>query len=301
MTSSTPFKDRLKRFLRSLPLVRGRNIRSIVYAPPGDSGGVKSLYLVCDWLNRRGRSAIAPFDGNHLVTWFAHNCRIFDRDYTPQVVVYPEIFQPRHGARVFHICFALGRFKPIEPHADLVVVKSSGMFDWVKQQQPQLPIKIIRSSITRSIFEYDGRPKKEIICYMTRAHKSPETAALLRERYGDKIVEIVGKTETEVAEILKSAKVFVWRGYETEGSPRPPKEALVAGCVVVGLAKDLRADQDVDFGVKCRDVKELLQKAGEALQMPVPSPAERAVVRDAEDEARDWLAMMKTLKLPPRR
>jgi glycosyltransferase involved in cell wall biosynthesis len=226
---------------------------------------------------------------------------MFDKSYTPQVVVYPEIFQPQHSAQVFHICFALGRFKPIEPHADLVVVKSSGMFDWVKQQQPQLRVKLIRGGVNRNIFDYDGRPKREIICHMTRPHKNPETAALLRERYGDKVVEIVGKSETETAEILKSAKVFVWRGFETEGFGRPPREALAAGCVVVGLAKDLSAEQDINFGMKCRDVDELLQKAGEALQMPIPSPAERAVVRDSEDEARDWFALMKTLKLPPRR
>ena len=123
----------------------------------------------------------------------------------------------------------------------------------------------------------------------------------MREHYGDKVVEIVGKTESEVAEILKSAKVFVWRGFETEASPRPPKEVLVAGCVVVGLEKDLCKEQDIDFGVKCRDVDELLRMAGEALRMPIPSPAERAVVRDSESEARGWVALMKTLNLPPRR
>ena len=60
-------------------------------------------------------------------------------------------------------------------------------------------------------------------------------------------------------------------------------------------------EQDIDFGIKCRDEEELLQKAGEALQMPIPSVAERAIVRDSADEARDWLALMKTLNLRPRR
>ena len=114
-------------------------------------------------------------------------------------------------------------------------------------------------------------------------------------------MEIVGKTETEVAEILKSAKVFVWRGCEEEGAQRPPREALVAGCVVVGLAKDLCAARECDFGVRCRDEEELLVQAGAALQMPIPSVAERAIIRDSEDEARDWCALMKTLNLRPRR
>ena len=57
------------------------------------------------------------------------------------------------------------------------------MVDWVKQQNPKLRTVLIEPSIHRSIFEYDGRPKREQICYMTRAHKFPETAGLLRERY----------------------------------------------------------------------------------------------------------------------
>jgi len=55
----------------------------------------------------------------------------------------------------------------------------------------------------------------------------------MRERYGDRVVEIISRPKPEVAELLKSAKVFVCRGDDKEGSPRPPKEALVAGCVVV--------------------------------------------------------------------
>lgn len=32
--------------------------------------------------------------------------------------------------------------------------------------------------------------------------------------------------------------IFVWRGNANEGSPRPPKEALVAGSIVVGLESE---------------------------------------------------------------
>ena len=164
---------RLKRFLRTT--VTGKNIHSVICAPPGDIGGVKSLYHLCDWLDDCGHSSIIPFDGDHLVSWFAHDCKIFDETYTPQVLVYPEIFQPRFASSIFHICFALGRFKPISSHADLVVVKSPGMRDWVKQQLPETPVKLIRAGIMRAIFEYDGRPKRDLICYMTRSHKSPES------------------------------------------------------------------------------------------------------------------------------
>ena len=127
---------------------------------------------------------------------------------------------------------------------------------------------------------------------MTRRHKHPETAELLRQRYGEKFVEIIGYSEAEVAEALKNARVFVWRGNDQEGSPRPPKEALVAGCIVVGLESDLHQDYLTDFGIKCANVDELIEMAGEALKMPLPTEAERAVVRDKSEEMRDWLAVI---------
>ena len=109
---------------------------------------------------------------------------------------------------------------------------------------------------------------------------------------GDKVVEIAGRTEAEVAELLRDARVFVWRGAEKEGSPRPPKEALVAGCVVVGLDVELHAGYAIDFGLRCADVDELVRMAGEALKMPIPTVAERAVVRDKAAEEEDWRKLM---------
>src|SRR5579872_7349102 len=111
-------------------------VYSVVYAPPGDSGGVKSLYSVCGWLNELGRSTIAPFDGPGLVSWFAHNCRLYDKTYQPDVVIYPEVHQPRLDARKIHVCFALGKYAPVQSHADLVVCKSLDILDWVKGQEP---------------------------------------------------------------------------------------------------------------------------------------------------------------------
>src|SRR5579872_2354738 len=288
---SSPWQ-RLRRYWR-----KKWNIESLVYAPPGDSGGVKSLYTVCDWLKALGKSTIAPFDGPGLVSWFTHSCELYDCSYRPDVIIYPEIYQPHLEPGQFHICYALGKYKPIEPHADLVVCKSADMMDWVKGQQPNLPAVLIQPSIERSIFEYDGRPKRDLICYMTRPHKYPETAALLRDHYGSKLVEIVNQPEAAVAETLKSAKVFVWRGNDKEGSPRPPKEALVAGCVVVGLESDLNERLHTNFGVKCATVDELIRKAGEALAMPLPTPTERAVVRDSRDEKRDWIRLLKSRKV----
>jgi hypothetical protein len=210
-------------------------------------------------------------------------------------MIYPEIYQAHYDLIKYHICFALGKYAPIEPHADLVVCKSPAIVSWVKQQHQEMPTALITPSIDRSIFEYDGRPKKNQICYMTRPHKHPEIAQRLRQRYGDKLMEIVDFTETEVAEALKDARVFVWVGNDKEGSPRPPKEALVAGCVVVGLKSDLHQDYHIDFGVKCSSMDELIEMAGESLTLPLPSLEERAVIRDKKEEMKDWLALINSL------
>src|SRR5438309_5740539 len=132
---------------------------------------------------------------------------------------------------------------------------------------------------------------------MTRPDKHPETAILLRDAYGDSVKEIVNLSEADVAETLKDAKVFVWRGYITEGSPRPPKEALVAGCTVVGLESELNERHHTNFGVRCSTVDELIKMAGESLKMPVPTEQERSVVRDSTEEKQDWLTLLKGLDL----
>lgn len=265
----------------------GQTIDSVVFAPPFRSGGVKSLYAVCEWLSELGRCTVKSFREPRLADWFAHRCRLYDYSYVPDVLVYPEIYQP-HFAGKTHVCFALGKHAGVEPHADLVVCKSREILDWVADALPGAPTLLVEPSIKRAVFEYDGRPKKDLICYMTRPHKHPETARLLRDAYGEKVFEIVNLGETQVAEALRDAKVFVWRGDEREGSPRPPKEALVAGCVVVGLEQDLNERYHTDFGVRCSSVEELITKAGEALKMPAPAEGERALVRDGAEEKRDW-------------
>ena len=273
-----------------------RAINSVVFAPYFRAGGVKSLYAVCEWLSELGQSTISPFVQPKLVEWFEHSCTLYDYSYSPDVLIYPEVYQPYVKGK-HHICFALGKRSPIEPHADVIVCRSKKILAWVKEQYSNIPTALILPSIKRSVFEYDGRPKKDIICYMTRPDKHPETALRLREEYGDKLMEIVDLSEAEVADALRDAKVFVWRADDKEGSPRPPKEALVAGCIVVGLESDLNDDYHTDFGIRCSSVEGLIKMAGEALKMPLPTKGQRSVVRNHEEEKRDWLALLNQLDI----
>ncbi len=273
-------------------------MRSVVFAPALVNGGVKSLYAVCSWLRRFGESQIQPFGAPGLARWFAHDCTLFDHSYEPDLVVYPEVYQPEFDASVYHLCFALGRHNEIRPHADLVICRSPEILHWVREHAPQLRAEVIVPSIDRRPFEYDDRRKVEQICYFTRLDKHPETALALRARYGaHRVIEIVDCSEREVAERLRQAQVMVWRGHRREGSPRPPKEALVAGCHVVGLEDDMRPGLATDFGVKCQSIEELLEAPECLFGRPPPTIAERAVVRSAREEERDWATLVQSLAL----
>jgi hypothetical protein len=273
-----------------------QSLSSVVFAPPSLAGGVKSLYSACEALNRLGPSSIIPFHEARLATWFAHSCSLYDGSYRPDLVIYPEIHQP-HLDTGHHICFALGKYGDISPHAELVVCRSNEIERWVLEQPPGIPLTVLLPSINRAIFEYRGEQKQDQICYMTRPHKHPEMADLLHERYGSKVIEIVERTETEVADIMKTCRVFVTRGNDKEGSPRPPKEALVAGCVVVGLKADLNPSYHTDFGLRCDTVEEMIDRCAEALTMPIPSEQERSCVRDVEEEKQEWISLIERLHL----
>src|SRR5450432_88047 len=144
-------------------------MRSLVLAPSFVAGGVKSLYAVCEWLDRLGVCRVQPFRGdNSLANWFEHDCQLFDSSYEPELVVYPEVHQPDLGPNVFHLCFALGQHEPVRDHAQFVVCRSPRVQEWVGEHAPQLPTKTISAGINREPFEYDGREKQDQICYFTR-------------------------------------------------------------------------------------------------------------------------------------
>ena len=54
-------------------------------------------------------------------------------------------------------------------------------------------------------------------------------------------------------------------------------------------------DRGLETTHECSTVAELLEMAGEALKMPIPSIDERAVVRDKKEEMTDWLELIADL------
>jgi hypothetical protein len=55
------------------------------------------------------------------------------------------------------------------------------------------------------------------------------------------------------------------------------------------LASDLDAAHHTDFGLRCATVEELIETAGQALSLPIPTETERAIIRDVEEEKKDWV------------
>jgi hypothetical protein len=261
-----------------------------VIAPsiPG-TGGVKSLYALAEFLNGEHNCGIIHYGPGGIADWFDHNAVEYDSicSTEPDLVIYPEDYQPLMGT-MKHVCFALGTTKKIEYHADYVVCKSRETVEFAKEFIDSKKIKVIESSININKFKYDGREKKEQVAYMLKQHKHPEMAKLLYSKFGPKYVNIANKTEQEVAEILKDTKVFVWRGWDFEGSPRPPKEAYAAGCHVVGPTNDLSEMYGTDFGYKCNSEEHILNTAEMLLTEPVIEP-DLSLIRDGADEKQDWL------------
>ena len=264
------------------------NIAVIAPSIPG-TGGVKSLYALAGFLNGEHNCGISHYGPGDFADWFDHDAVEYASTWTtkPDLIIYPEDFQPRMKD-VKNVCFALGTTKKIEPHADYVVCKASETVEFAKAYVDSKKIRVIESSIDINTFKYDGREKKEQVAYMLKQHKHPEMAKLLYAKFGPKYVNILDKTEQEVAEILKDSKVFVWRGWAFEGSPRPPKEAYVAGCHVVGPTNDLSELYGTDFGHKCVSEEDILKTAERLLTEPVAEP-DLSLIRDSKAEKQDWL------------
>ena len=97
----------------------------------------------------------------------------------------------------------------------------------------------IRWSLDPAVYFPSPGPPKRRIAFMPRrrAHEAAEVMALLRLRGildGWEVVEIAGRSELDVAELMRSCRLFLSFS-EREGLGLPPLEAIACGCLVVGF------------------------------------------------------------------
>lgn len=124
-------------------------------------------------------------------------------------------------------------------HSDIVrtVTVSTDNTNYLKYIFPDHKIERVHYSFDPLIFPYSGK-KKPQICYMPRKNSEDarQVINILQAKKlldGFDLISIHGKPEQEVAQILSESLVFMSFG-SPEGSPMPPCEAMLCGCVVVG-------------------------------------------------------------------
>jgi hypothetical protein len=227
------------------------------------SGGLRKQYRAVDTLNAAGLSAaVVHRRANFSCTWFEHSTRIVsagdvalgERD----VIAVPEVYGAAIAElppRIRQVIFNQGAYLALDsivsggtasaapylanPDLTSVVVVSDDSADVMRYAFPGLPVHRIRHGIDPSLHHPPATPPGRRIAYMTRrrSHEAMQVLKLLELRgalEGWEVVPIHGRSEREVADILRGSRIFLSFS-QREGFGLPPLEALACGCMVVGF------------------------------------------------------------------
>jgi hypothetical protein len=227
------------------------------------AGGVRKQYRAVDVLNEAGLSAaVVHRRPGFKCTWFEHETRVVAAAEisvgTDDLIAVPEIFGASIldlPAGVRNVIFNQGAYLALDtlvaggeaaaaPYVDnpdlaAVVVVSDDSAEVVRYMFPDAPVHRIRHGLDPAVHHPPVAPRRRRIAYMSRRRGEEADQVLwLLERRGVlddwEVVRIKGKSELEVAELLRSAQVFLSFS-QLEGFGMPPLEALACGCLVVGF------------------------------------------------------------------
>lgn len=227
------------------------------------SGGVRKLYRAVDVLNESGiPAAIVHERPRFACTWFEHDTRITaarDVRVAPRdVIVVPEIYWrsirnlPTGRRQVIYNqnayltldSLAIGGEDAAVPYVDnpdlvAVIAVSEENAGLLSYAFPGVPVTRIRHGLDPAIHHPPASPPPMRIAYMPRRRgaEASQVLALLAARgalAGWEVVAIDRSSEAEVADLLRTARVFLSFS-EREGFGLPPCEALACGCLVVGF------------------------------------------------------------------
>lgn len=247
------------------PLAKKRRI--LVLCPEIDepSGGTRKLYRHVDILNSAGReSFIVHRKLGFRCTWFENSTPIIYADLAgispsevgrSDILVVPETLGPRLARLapgtpkvIFNqnsYCTFVGySFDPLDleapyqhPEILATLVVSEDNREYLTFAFPRAKIVRLRHGIDRSFF-HPHDEKTTAIAYMPRknANDVVQVINLLKQRrtVGEfSLVAIHGKSEVEVAKVLRRCAIFLSFGHP-EGFGLPPAEAMACGCVVIG-------------------------------------------------------------------
>lgn len=226
------------------------------------SGGVRVVYRAVDHLNDAGVTAVVVhMTPGFRCTWFESTTPVIsgpEADPRPgeDVLVLPEILGPRLGelaAGVAKVVFNQNAYNTFhdypfvtEPgataydHPEVVgaVCVSDDNAAYLRYGFPALDVQRIVYQLDPQLWWCPDGPRRRRITFMPRKHgdQARQVLNLLAQRGALRDVEVLpldGMSETEVAAAQREALAFLSFGYP-EGCPFPPKEAMAAGCLVVG-------------------------------------------------------------------
>jgi hypothetical protein len=265
------------------------NMRVGVLCPDHDlpSGGIRTLYRQVDILNRQGMEAcIIHSNEGFRCSWFENSTKLaslqrilasrgrpeFDYVVVPEiygegVIPYLKGYKKVVFNQNWYYTFEDYRLGvPLDatlygdPDMVAVVASSEYIADYLSFAFPKLKVCQVRYSIDPEIFGYRSEKKKQI-CFMPRKNADDAKQVInilgLRGALDNfKIVQIDGRNEREVAEILKESLIFLSFGYP-EGFSLPPAEAMASGCIAIGYhgfgAKEFMKP-DLSFPIEVGDI-----------------------------------------------
>ncbi len=227
------------------------------------SGGICKQYRSVDVLNAAGISAaIVHHSKGFRCDWFYNETRVVaahEVEVSPSdVIVVPEIYKGSmcalpSGVRqvilnqnVYVTLDSLASGAPNaaspylnNPNLVAVAVVSDQNAELLHYAFRDLLIHRIRWALDPTVYFPPPLLPERRIAFMPRrrAHEAAQVIALLRLRGvldEWEIIEIIGRKELEVAEIMRSCRLFLSFS-EREGLGLPPLEAIACGCLVVGF------------------------------------------------------------------
>lgn len=244
---------------------RGATDPTVYYlAPDADRpvGGIRVIYRHVDALNAHGiRARVLHSTTGFRTTWFEHRTPVAyarDVELTGQdVLVVPEWYGPtlsRLPAWVPMVIFNQRAYDTFDlvpyedspkggPYAGLgnlraLLTVSQDNADLLSYAFPQIPVHLVGNVIDARLFHPGSATPRRRISFTTsrREREREQLLHILRSRGvldGWEVVPIAGRSEAEVAEILRDSAIFLSFS-DREGFGLPPAEAMASGCFVVG-------------------------------------------------------------------
>nr|MDT0658399.1 glycosyltransferase [Micromonospora sp. DSM 115978] len=195
----------------------------------------------CEWFTNRTpvvgapAAVLGPADILVLPEWYGPGLHGIPTG--PRVIV----FNQRAYDTFDHIPYSVDT--PGAPYAGLpglaaLLAVSDDNVDLLRYAFPTIPVKLTRNVIDAEVFHAGGWPRPRRIAYVghRRAAEREQLLHILGSRgvlRGWEVTQIAGRTEQQVAQILRDSAIFLSFS-EREGFGLPPAEAMACAAYVVG-------------------------------------------------------------------